>query len=65
VTIHVEAGDAAEKISEMSVRLGVSCIVMGAHARALLRRFFTRDTSLALLHKASCPVWFVPETKAA
>ena len=65
VTVHVEIGDPAEKISEAAIRLGVSCIVMGAHARALLRRFFTRDTSLALLHKASCPVWFVPETKAA
>jgi nucleotide-binding universal stress UspA family protein len=65
VTVHVEVGDAAEKISEMSVRLGVSCIVMGAHARTLLRRYFTRDTSLALLHKASCPVWFVPEAQAA
>ncbi|HET9210420.1 MAG TPA: universal stress protein [Thermoanaerobaculia bacterium] len=65
VTVHVEIGDTAEKIAEMAVRLGVSCVVMGAHARTLLRRFFTRDTSLALLHKMACPVWFVPETVAA
>jgi nucleotide-binding universal stress UspA family protein len=38
---------------------------MGAHARGLLRRIFTADTSLALLHSAPCPVWFVPETRAA
>ncbi len=65
VTVHVEVGDAAEKIAEAAVRLGVSCVIMGAHARTLLRRFFTRDTSLALLHKMACPVWFVPETVAA
>jgi nucleotide-binding universal stress UspA family protein len=38
---------------------------MGAHARGLLRRIFTRDTSRELLHKAPCPVWFVPEIAAA
>lgn len=65
VTLHVEVGDAAEAIAGTAVRLGVSCVIMGAHARTLLRRFFTRDTSLALLHKMACPVWFVPETVAA
>src|SRR4051812_1682982 len=65
VTVHVEVGDAAEMIAAAAVRLGVSCVIMGAHARTLLRRFFTRDTSLALLHKMACPVWFVPETVAA
>jgi len=65
VTVHVEVGDPAEKIAETAVRLGVSCVIMGAHARTLLRRFLTRDTSLALLHKMECPVWFVPETVAA
>jgi len=38
---------------------------MGAHARSFLRRYFTWNTSRALLHAASCPVWFVPETEAA
>jgi universal stress protein A len=61
----VEIGDPAEKIAEVSSRLGASCIVMGAHARGLLRRIFTRDTSRELLHMAPCPLWFVPETAAA
>jgi universal stress protein A len=65
ITVHVEIGDPAEKIAEASSRLGVSCVVMGAHARGLLRRIFTRDTSRELLHKAPCPVWFVPEIAAA
>lgn len=65
VTIRVEIGDPAEKIAEVADRVGASCLFMGAHARGLLRRIFTRDTSLALLHRAPCPVWFVPETRAA
>lgn len=65
VTVRVEIGDPAEKIAEVAERAGASCLFMGAHARGLLRRIFTRDTSLALLHRAPCPVWFVPETRAA
>jgi len=65
VRLHVEIGDPTEKIEELSNRLKVSCIIMGAHARGFLRKIFTRDTSLEVLHKAVCPVWFVPETRAA
>jgi nucleotide-binding universal stress UspA family protein len=65
VSIRVEIGDPAEKIADVSERLGASCLFMGAHARGLLRRIFTADTSLALLHSAPCPGWFVPETRAA
>ena len=65
VRLHVEIGEPAEKIAEVSDRLGVSCIVMGAHARSFLRKIFTQDTSLEILRKAACPVWFVPETQAA
>ena len=65
VTVRVEIGDPAEKIAEVAERVGASCLFMGAHARGFLRRIFTRDTSLALLHKAPCPVWFVPEVRAA
>ncbi len=65
VRLHVEVGDPVEKIAEASDRLGASCIVMGAHARGFLRRIFTHDTSREILHKAACPVWFVPETRAA
>jgi len=65
VTVRVEIGDPAEKIAEVAEQVGASCLFMGAHARGFLRRIFTRDTSLALLHRAPCPVWFVPETRAA
>ncbi len=65
VSLHVEIGEPAEVVAELSARQGVSCIVMGAHARSFLRRIFTGDTSREVLHRASCPVWFVPETEAA
>ena len=65
VAVHVEVGDPAERIAYASARLGASCIVMGAHARGFLRRIFTRDTSREMLHRAPCPVWFVPGSQAA
>jgi nucleotide-binding universal stress UspA family protein len=64
-TLHVETGEPSEQIAELAQRIGASCIVMGAHARSFLRRFFTRDTSCEMLHKTGCPVWFVPGAQAA
>jgi nucleotide-binding universal stress UspA family protein len=60
VLVHVEDGDPAEGIARAAARLGTTCIVMGEHARARLRRWFSRDTSRAVLHRAPCPVWYVP-----
>ena len=37
-----------------------SFVLMGEHARTFFRRHFTRDTAREVLHRASCPVWFVP-----
>ena len=65
VVCHVEAGDPAERIMATAAALPADLIVMGAHARGFLRRFFTRDTSLELLRRAACPVWFVPGERAA
>lgn len=61
VTLHAEVGDPARKISEVAERTGASYLMMGSHARGLLRRIFTHDTSRDLLHRSPCPVWFVPE----
>lgn len=65
VVCHAELGEAAQVIAERGRSLGAECIVMGMHARDLLRRFFTRDTSRELLHRAGCPIWFVPAEQAA
>lgn len=65
VKVRVEIGDPADKIAQVAERVGASILFMGAHARGLLRRIFTTDTPLAVLHRAPCPVWIVPETRAA
>jgi universal stress protein A len=57
---HVEPGEAVEQILLLSARLNASFILMGEHARGFFRRVFTRDTARAVLHRACCPVWFVP-----
>jgi universal stress protein A len=58
--VHVVAGDPAVEIADAAERLGASLIVMGEHTRAPLRRWFHRDTGRAVLHRAHCPVWYVP-----
>ena len=39
-------------------------VVLGEHARDVLRHLFTRDTTRAVVHGASCPVWIVPARAA-
>ena len=65
VTLQVGLGDPAEGILRAADLLAASCIIMGEHTRTPLRRWFSRDTSRAILHQARCPVWYVPGTHAA
>jgi nucleotide-binding universal stress UspA family protein len=60
VRVEVAAGDPAREIAAAAERLDAASIVMGEHTRAPFRRWMTRDTSRALLHRALCPVWYVP-----
>ena len=64
VTTHIVTGDPGREIAAVAERLGVACIVMGEHARTLLRRWFTHDTSRDVLHFAHCPIWYVPGAMA-
>jgi len=64
VTCHVDDGDAVAGILRTAAELSAACIVMGEHTRAPLRRWFSRDTSRAVLHQAPCPVWYVPAARA-
>jgi nucleotide-binding universal stress UspA family protein len=63
--VHVEHDDAARGIARLAERLDAACIVMGEHTRAPIRRWFSRDTSSAVLHRAPCPVWYVPGGRTA
>jgi len=60
VEVRVVAGDPAAVIPQLARELGTAWIVMGEHPRHGLRRWFSRDTSRAVLHRVPCPVWYVP-----
>jgi nucleotide-binding universal stress UspA family protein len=63
--LHVDGGDAAQGIARLATELSASCIVMGEHSRSPMRRWFARDTSRGVLHRAACPIWYVPGSAAA
>ena len=60
VECHLEIGDPVERIMAFLCERLPAYAVMGEHTRDFLRRFFTRDTARQVLHRAPCPVWFVP-----
>jgi len=62
---HVEPGDPATAIARAAERLHAAYIVMGEHTRSPLRRWLTRDVSRDVLHRAPCPIWYVPGATAA
>lgn len=64
VHLEVVCGEPGQQIAAAAERLLAACIVMGEHARAPLRRWFTHDTAHDVLHLAHCPVWFVPSRAA-
>jgi nucleotide-binding universal stress UspA family protein len=64
-SVHVSVGDPVEGILHWASDLSAACVVMGEHTRMPLRRWFSKDTSRAVLYKAPCPVWYVPGQRAA
>lgn len=65
VVRHVEPGRAEEAILRLAKEVVPDLIVMGEHARDPLRRFLTHDTARGILHRAACPVWFIPPPRLA
>ncbi|HUI25266.1 MAG TPA: universal stress protein [Candidatus Kryptonia bacterium] len=57
---HVRTGDPVKVILRISQKIEPAFMVMGEHARGFVRRFFTKDTAREVLHRAPCPVWYVP-----
>lgn len=58
--VHVRTGNAAEQILAHADATAPTFAIVGAHARGVLRRFLTRDTTREVVHRARCPVWVVP-----
>jgi nucleotide-binding universal stress UspA family protein len=61
VGFHARVGEPVEVISACAAEMSSLCIVMGAHAKGMLKRLLFGTTTLSVLHGAPCPVWFVPE----
>ena len=59
----VHAGDPAAAIASVADELSAVCIVMGEHVRRPLRYWFRRATSMGVLHRAPCPIWYVPDAE--
>jgi len=53
---------AAEEILLEESLLEAQLAIMGAHPKGFVERLITRGASTAreVLHRSSCPVWFVP-----
>lgn len=64
-SVHAGVGDPVEGILQWARELSAACVIMGEHTREPLRRWFSRDTSRAVLYKAPCPVWYVQGQRAA
>lgn len=61
VSVHVTVGPPVPRILEAANGIDALCIVMGAHAKGMLKRTLFGTTTLGILHGAECPVWFVPQ----
>jgi nucleotide-binding universal stress UspA family protein len=60
-TVHVRVGDPVEEILKTADEIDALCIVMGSHGKSMLKRFLFGTTTMSILHRAKCPVWFVSE----
>jgi universal stress protein A len=60
VTSCVRHGDPSTEILAHLAEARPQFAVLGEHARDLVHRLFTRDTTTAVAQRAACPVWIVP-----
>jgi nucleotide-binding universal stress UspA family protein len=63
VSVQVRVGDISKQIQLAAEETRPRFILMGAHAKGLLKRVLFGTTTLGVLRNANCPVWFVPETE--
>jgi universal stress protein A len=60
VETDIRSGRASDAIVAYLADVKPTFAVLGEHARDIVRHVFTRDTTRAVVHEASCPVWVVP-----
>jgi len=64
VACHVRPGKPADEILTAAREVGAQVILMGCHAKGALERLVTGATAREVLHRADCPVWFEPASRA-
>ena len=64
VNLHVRLGSTVEEICNYASSIHASLIIMGVHPKGLIDKLLTGATSYGVLHRARCPVLFVPEKAA-
>jgi nucleotide-binding universal stress UspA family protein len=60
VSAHVRRGDPVAELVRYLGATEPAFVLLGEHARGLVRHLFTRDTTRALVRHACCPAWVVP-----
>ena len=63
VRFQIRVGDIGEQIQAAAAEGGARYILMGAHAKGMLKRLLFGTTTLSVLRNSNCPVWFVPESE--
>lgn len=64
VATRIRHGEPTTEILAHLAEVRPQFAVLGEHSRHVLRHLFTRDTTRAVMHEASCPVWIVPPRAA-
>jgi len=62
IEVIVRVGVTVDEIVKAAKESDALGIIMGAHAKGLLRRYLFGTKTLSVLHSAPCPVWFVPDS---
>jgi nucleotide-binding universal stress UspA family protein len=61
VSLHIRLGPTVEEICNHASSVHASLIIMGVHPKGIVDKLLTGATSYGVLHKARCPVLYVPE----
>jgi len=64
VNLHVRLGPTVEEICSYANSIHASLIIMGVHPKGIIDKLLTGATSYGVLHRARCPVLYIPEKAA-
>lgn len=65
VKFEVRMGPVVERIISYAQEIQSTLILMGSHAKNVLDRMIFGANSQGVLHRSPCPVWLIPEVRAA